>query len=146
MTDIYNDTGGNLVAVEEVPMEHTSRYGVLDPEDDDGTLVTVKGMVEKPDPADAPSNLAVIGRYILMPEVLDALARVGTGSGGEIQLTDAIAATMREVPLHGYRFEGRRFDCGSKAGFVQANVAFAMGRDDLRDDVGDYLKEVTKGL
>ena len=146
MTDIYNDTGGNLVAVEEVPMEHTSRYGVLDPEDDDGTLVTVKGMVEKPDPADAPSNLAVIGRYILMPEVLDALARVGTGSGGEIQLTDAIAATMREVPLHGYRFEGRRFDCGSKAGFVQANVAFALGRDDLRDDVGDYLKEVTKGL
>ena len=146
MTDIYNDTGGNLIAVEEVPREQTSRYGVLDPVADDGTLVTVKGMVEKPDPADAPSNLAVIGRYILMPEVLDALGRVGTGSGGEIQLTDAIAATMGEVPLHGYRFEGCRFDCGSKAGFVQANVAFAMSRDDLRDDVGDYLKEVTKGL
>ena len=146
MTDIYNGTGGNLIAVEEVPIEHTSRYGVLDPVDHDGTLVTVKGMVEKPHPGDAPSNLAVIGRYILVPQVMDALGRVGKGSGGEIQLTDAIAATIGDVPLRGYRFDGRRFDCGSKSGFVQANVAFAMGRDDLADDVGEYLKEVTKGL
>ena len=146
MTDIYNGTGGNLIAVEEVPIEHTSRYGVLDPVDHDGTLVTVKGMVEKPHPGDAPSNLAVIGRYILVPQVMDALGRVGKGSGGEIQLTDAIAATIGDVPLRGYRFDGRRFDCGSKSGFVQANVAFAMGRDDLAGDVGEYLKEVTKGL
>ena len=146
MTAVYQRTGGNLIAVEEVPHAQTSRYGVLDPAADDGTLVSVKGMVEKPDPADAPSNLAVIGRYIFMPAVLDALGRVGKGSGGEIQLTDAIAATLGEVPLHGYRFEGRRFDCGSRAGFVQANVAFAMGRDDLRDDVGDYLKEITERL
>ena len=146
MTEIYANTGGNLIAVEEVPREHTSRYGVLDPMDDDGTIVTVKGMVEKPDPAEAPSNLAVIGRYILAPQVFEKLDRKEKGSGGEIQLTDAIAATIGDVPLRGYRFDGRRFDCGSKTGFVQANVAFAMGRDDLRDDVGAYLKEVTKGL
>ena len=146
MTDIYNDTGGNLIAVEEVPREQTSRYGVLDPGEDDGTLVTVKGMVEKPDPADAPSNLAVIGRYILMPQVMDALGHVGKGSGGEIQLTDAIAATLADVPLRGYRFDGRRFDCGSKVGFIQANIAFALGRDDLARDVGDYIQEIAAGL
>jgi UTP--glucose-1-phosphate uridylyltransferase len=146
MTDIYNDTGGNLIAVEEVPREQTSRYGVLDPGEDDGTLVTVKGMVEKPDPADAPSNLAVIGRYILMPQVMDALGHVGKGRGGEIQLTDAIAATLADVPLRGYRFDGRRFDCGSKVGFIQANIAFALGRDDLARDVGDYIQEIAAGL
>jgi UTP--glucose-1-phosphate uridylyltransferase len=146
MTDLYNGTGGNLIAVEEVPREHTSRYGILDPVEDDGTLVTVKGMVEKPDPADAPSNLAVIGRYILAPQVMEALGHTKSGSGGEIQLTDAIAATLGDVPLRGYRFQGRRFDCGSKAGFVQANVAFALGRDDLRDDVGNYIKEIAAGL
>ncbi len=146
MVDVYERIGGNLVAVEEVPKEHTGRYGVLEPGEDDGNLVVVKGLVEKPDPANAPSTLAVIGRYILMPQVFDELSRVRAGSGGEIQLTDAMAVMLGDYPFHGLRFSGRRFDCGTKAGFVQANVAFALGRDDLRGDVAEYLREIVPGL
>jgi UTP--glucose-1-phosphate uridylyltransferase len=135
MIDVHGEVGGNLVAVMDVAPEHTDRYGIIDVGRDDGRLVAAKGLVEKPAPAEAPSTLAVIGRYILSPEIFEHLSRRKKGAGGEIQLTDAIAAMMGTVPLHGVRFEGRRFDCGSKAGFLEANIAFAAEREDLRDEV-----------
>ncbi|MEE2981350.1 MAG: UTP--glucose-1-phosphate uridylyltransferase GalU [Pseudomonadota bacterium] len=140
MTDAWVRTGGNMVAVMEVDREHTDRYGVLDVVSDDGIRVEAKGLVEKPAPDDAPSTVAVIGRYILVPEVFDHLARGERGAGGEIQLTDAIAAMIGKAPFHGMRFEGDRFDCGTRAGFIQANVAFALTRDDLRDDIATFIR------
>ncbi len=131
MVDAYKDIGGNVVAVEEVAEELTSRYGVLDVAEEKGRLFRAKGLVEKPDPTDAPSRLAIIGRYILQPEVFDYLDRKVAGAGGEIQLTDAMAATLDSVPFHGLRIDGRRFDCGTKMGFVEANTAFAAERNDL---------------
>ena len=131
MMDVYKDTGGNVVAVEEVAEELTSRYGVLDVAEEKGRLFRAKGLVEKPGPAEAPSRLAIIGRYILQPEVFDYLDRKVAGAGGEIQLTDALAATLDSVPFHGLRVDGRRFDCGTKMGFVEANTAFAAERNDL---------------
>jgi len=145
MVEAYEETGGNMVAAMEVPPERASAYGVLDVQEDMGSIVSVKGMVEKPKKDEAPSNLAVIGRYILGPSVLTNLNKMKTGAGGEIQLTDAIAADIgTENTVYGYRFRGQRFDCGSKAGFLQATVAFALARDDLRDDLSRYLMEVTQ--
>ncbi len=135
MVEAYNEVGGNIVAVEDVPREHTNRYGILDVESDDGRLAKAKGLVEKPEPAEAPSTLSIIGRYILQPEVFEHLKKQEQGAGGEIQLTDAMAATLDSVPFHGLRFDGRRFDCGSKAGFVAANLAFALAREDIADGV-----------
>ncbi|NIZ60570.1 UTP--glucose-1-phosphate uridylyltransferase [Sedimentitalea sp. CY04] len=144
MVDAYSETGGNMVAAMEVPPEKTSSYGVLDVKDDMGSVVSVNGMVEKPKAEEAPSNLAVIGRYILEPSVLRNLNKLKSGSGGEIQLTDAIAQDIgSETPVYGYRFRGQRFDCGSKAGFLQATVAFALARDDLRDDLSRYLSSIS---
>ena len=140
LVDAYAETGGNLVAVMDVPREHTDRYGILDVSSDDGRRVEIAGLVEKPDPAVAPSTLSIIGRYILLPEVFDHLARQESGAGGEIQLTDAMARMIGGSPFHGVRFEGRRFDCGDRVGFVHANVAFALARDDLRDDVEAFLR------
>ena len=140
LVDAYAETGGNLVAVMDVPREHTGRYGILDVSSDDGHRVEVAGLVEKPDPAVAPSTLSIIGRYILLPEVFGHLARQESGAGGEIQLTDAMARMIGGSPFHGVRFEGRRFDCGDRVGFVHANVAFALARDDLRDDVEAFLR------
>ncbi len=143
MVEAYEETGGSMVAAMEVPPEKASAYGVLDVKDDMGTMVSVKGMVEKPSVEDAPSNLAVIGRYILTPDVLNNIQKLKAGSGGEIQLTDAIAAEIeQERDVFGYRFRGQRFDCGSKAGFLQATVAFALARDDLKDDLSRYLHEI----
>ncbi len=143
MIEAYEETGGNMVAAMEVPPEKTSAYGVLDVGDNVGTVVRTRGMVEKPKPEDAPSNLAVIGRYVLGPSVLYNLNQKKKGSGGEIQLTDAIAEDIRNgVPVFGYKFDGQRFDCGSKAGFLQATVAFALARDDLRDDLSAYLHDL----
>ncbi len=143
MVEAYEETGGNMVAAMEVPTEKTSAYGVLDVAEDMGKVVTAKGMVEKPKPEDAPSNLAVIGRYILGPSVLNNLHEIKAGSGGEIQLTDAIAKDIEQGrPVYGYRFKGERFDCGSKAGFLQATVSFALMRPDLRDDLGQFLHKV----
>ncbi|MEC7657557.1 MAG: UTP--glucose-1-phosphate uridylyltransferase GalU [Pseudomonadota bacterium] len=139
--DVHTETGGNVVAVEVVPAEHTDRYGVLDIDSDDGTRASVRGLVEKPDPAEAPSRLAIIGRYVLMPEVFEHLAKFETGAGGEIQLTDAMAKMIGHIPFHGLRFEGRRFDCGDKIGFFEANLAFALERDELRDDIAGVLKQ-----
>ena len=143
MVEAYEETGGNMVAAMEVPPERASAYGVLDVQDDMGSIVSVKGMVEKPAADEAPSNLAVIGRYILSPSVLSNLNKMKSGAGGEIQLIDAIAQDIgSEKGVYGYRFRGQRFDCGSKAGFLQATVAFALARDDLREDLSRYLKEV----
>ena len=140
MAEAYKETGGNVVAVEEVADELTSRYGILDVDEDDGRLARARGLVEKPRPKDAPSRLAIIGRYILQPEVFDHLDKKAEGAGGEVQLTDALQAVMDRVPFHGLRIDGRRFDCGSKMGFVEANVAFAADRDDLGADILDILK------
>jgi UTP--glucose-1-phosphate uridylyltransferase len=142
MMDAYGDVGGNLVAVTEVPREQTNRYGILDIESDDGRLAKAIGLVEKPDPADAPSTLSIIGRYILQPEVFEHLDKQIAGAGGEIQLTDAIAATLDRVPFHGLRYEGTRYDCGSKSGFIAANVAYALERGDLEADVRAALAEI----
>jgi UTP--glucose-1-phosphate uridylyltransferase len=139
LIETYNETGGNVVAVMDVPKEHTARYGILDTESDDGKLASVKGLVEKPKPEEAPSTLSIIGRYVLVPSVFEELARHDTGAGGEIQLTDAMARTIGKVPFHGLRFEGRRFDCGDKVGFLEANIAFALARDDLGEAVHDVL-------
>jgi UTP--glucose-1-phosphate uridylyltransferase len=140
LVEAYNEVGGNLVAVEDVPREQTMKYGILDVVEDDGRLARAKGLVEKPKPADAPSTLSIIGRYILQPEVFDELDRQDKGAGGEIQLTDAMARTIRNQPFHGLRFQGRRFDCGSKAGFLEANIAYALEREDLRDTARDIIK------
>jgi UTP--glucose-1-phosphate uridylyltransferase len=145
MVEAYEEVGGNMVAAMEVAPEKTSSYGVLDIKEDMGSVVSVKGMVEKPKAEDAPSNLAVIGRYILGPSVLRNLQQLKSGAGGEIQLTDAIAQDIgTDVPVSGYRFKGERFDCGSKAGFLQATVSFALSRPELRDDLMNYITKVTQ--
>ncbi|NHQ73103.1 UTP--glucose-1-phosphate uridylyltransferase [Roseovarius gahaiensis] len=143
MVEAFEETQGNIVAAMEVPDDKASSYGVLDIKEDMGRIVSTNGMVEKPPMGQAPSNLAVIGRYILTPRVLQQLNRKKTGAGGEIQLTDAIS-DAREAgdEVFGFRFDGTRFDCGSKAGFLQATVSFALQRDDLRDDLYGYLSEI----
>lgn len=144
MVEAYEETGGNMVAAMEVPAEKASSYGMLDVAENMGQMVKVKGMVEKPKSEDAPSNLAVIGRYILAPTVLQNLNQIKSGSGGEIQLTDAIANEIeQDRNVYGYRFEGQRFDCGSKSGFLQATVAFGLARPDLRDDLSAYLESIS---
>ncbi|WP_322867318.1 UTP--glucose-1-phosphate uridylyltransferase GalU [Aquicoccus sp. G2-2] len=143
MVDAYEERPGCMVAAMEVPRDRASAYGVLDVAEDMGSIVTVKGMVEKPTPEEAPSNLAVIGRYLLTPDVLRNLNKIKAGAGGEIQLTDAIAAEIEAGrPVHGFRFRGQRFDCGSKAGFLQATVSFGLARDELRDGLMEYLQDV----
>ena len=141
MVDVFDETGGNVVAVQDVPREHTNRYGILDAQSDDGHLAEIKGLVEKPDPADAPSTLSIIGRYILLPEVFGYLSERKKGAGGEIQLTDSMARMIGEAPFHGLRFEGTRFDCGDKAGFFEANVAFALARAELHDQIHSVLQK-----
>ena len=143
MVEAYEETGGNMVAAMEVAPEKTSSYGVLDVSEDMGAMVRVKGMVEKPPAAEAPSNLAVIGRYILSPSVMGNLNKLKSGAGGEIQLTDGIAAEIaQDNPVYDFRFRGQRFDCGSKSGFLQATVAFGLAREELRDDLLGYITDV----
>ncbi|OYU20361.1 MAG: UTP--glucose-1-phosphate uridylyltransferase [Rhodobacteraceae bacterium PARR1] len=142
MVDAYEQTGGNVVAAMEVAPEKTSSYGVLDIAEDMGSIVKAKGMVEKPKAGTAPSNLAVIGRYILTPKIMTNLNKMKQGAGGEIQLTDAIAEEVKSGKVFGYRFRGQRYDCGSKAGFLQATVAFGLARPDLRDEFASYLNDM----
>ena len=145
MVEAYEETGGNMVAAMEVPPEKASSYGVLDVKNDMGQMVEVKGMGEKPPAGEAPSNLAVIGRYILSPSVLRSLNQMKAGSGGEIQLTDAIAQEIAgENSVYGYRFRGQRFDCGSKSGFLQATVSFGLAREELREDLLGYIRDVVQ--
>jgi UTP--glucose-1-phosphate uridylyltransferase len=140
LAEAYRETGGNVVAVTEVPPEHTNRYGILDIGSDDGRLVEVRGLVEKPKPAEAPSNLSIIGRYVLLPDVIEHLSRMERGAGNEVQLTDAMARMIGATPFHGLRYEGRRFDCGDKIGFLEAQIAFALRRPDMADAVRAFLK------
>lgn len=141
MMDAHATVGGNIVATMEVPQEMTRSYGVIDPAQESGQLVKAHGVVEKPMPDVAPSNLAIIGRYILQPEIFDVLERQERGAGGEIQLTDAINAMTKTHPTHGFRFEGKRYDCGNKLGFVEANIAFALARSDMNEQVRAMLKQ-----
>ncbi|GAO55010.1 MULTISPECIES: UTP--glucose-1-phosphate uridylyltransferase GalU [unclassified Novosphingobium] len=135
MVDAYHEVGGNLISVLEVPEEEVSSYGVIAPGARQGTLTEVKGLVEKPKREDAPSNLIISGRYILQPEVMRTLEGQEKGAGGEIQLTDAMAAMIGQQPFHAVTFAGRRFDCGSKTGFVEATLALSLERPDMADEV-----------
>ena len=147
MVEAYQETGGSMVATMEVSPEQTSSYGVIDACNANDRLVDVKGMVEKPAPGTAPSNLAVIGRYILTPKVLQNMNKVQKGAGGEIQLTDAIAAEIghgRDV--FGYQFEGQRYDCGSKSGYLEATVAFALAHKDLGEGFADCVRTTAAAL
>jgi UTP--glucose-1-phosphate uridylyltransferase len=141
LADAYVHTGGNVVAVVDVPLEHTGRYGILRTGADDGRLVEVHGLVEKPAPHEAPSTLSIIGRYVLMPEVIEHLAKLERGAGNEIQLTDGMAKLIGQQPFHGLRYEGTRFDCGNKIGYLEAQIAFALKRPDLADAVRGFLQQ-----
>ena len=146
MVDVHAEVGGNLVAVMDVPREHTDRYGVLDVGRTAGQLVEVKGLVEKPKPAVAPSTLSIIGRYILQPAVFDLLGRQERGAGDEIQLTDALARMIGQGPFHGFRFDGTRFDCGDKAGFFEANLAYAIDHPQIGDAARATIARYAAGL
>lgn len=135
MVDAYEQVGGNMISVLEVPREQVSSYGVIDPGKSDGAITEVRGLVEKPGVEEAPSNLIISGRYILQPEVMRVLESQEKGAGGEIQLTDAMARMIGEQPFHAVTFDGRRFDCGSKIGFAQANFALAMERADMANEL-----------
>ena len=135
MMEVYAEVKGNVVAIEEVPMEKVNRYGVLDIESEDGVVVKAKGLVEKPNPEVAPSNLSIIGRYILQPDVFRKLDNQEKGAGNEVQLTDAIAETLNDIPFHGFKFAGKRFDCGSRLGYLEANLAYALERPSMKDDI-----------
>ena len=135
MVDAYNEVGGNLISVLEVPEDEVSSYGVIAPGKRNGALTEVLGLVEKPKREEAPSNLIISGRYILQPEVMRVLEHQGKGAGGEIQLTDAMAQMIGQQPFHAVTFAGKRYDCGSKTGFVEATLAIALEREDMRDEV-----------
>lgn len=143
LAQAYNETEGSVVAVVEVPRDQTNKYGILKTGEDDGKLVEVTGLVEKPKPEAAPSNLSIIGRYVLMPEVITHLNKMERGAGNEVQLTDAMAKMIGHSPFHGLRFEGKRFDCGDKVGFLEAQIAFGLARPDLAPEVRAFLKKYT---
>ena len=142
MVEAYEEHGGSVVSLMEVPPEQTARYGVVEPGAIDGRLVEVRGLVEKPDPADAPSNLAIVGRYILQPEVMTYLGRGETGAGNEIQLTDSMLELVGQSPFHGLILSGRRFDCGSKVGFLEAGIGFGLQRADLGEELRASITEL----
>jgi UTP--glucose-1-phosphate uridylyltransferase len=142
MCETYEAKGGNVVAVVEVPDEHTSRYGIVTPGVVDGQVTEVRGLVEKPKAGTAPSRLAVVGRYILQPEVLDILTEGKKGAGGEIQLTDAMAELIGKQPFHAHTFDGVRHDCGEKAGFIIANLALALERKDIADTIRAFARSI----
>jgi len=143
MVEAWQNTGGNMVAAMEVPRENTGSYGIITPGASHASLTEVKGLVEKPSPEKAPSTLAVVGRYILEPGVFAELDRMERGTGDEIQITDSLARRIGGAPFFSYQFSGTRFDCGSKLGFLQANVAYALSRDDLGRDITTWLKGLT---
>ena len=142
MVEAYNRVGGNLICAQEVADDQTDKYGVITPGSRDGALTEVRGLVEKPKAGTAPSNLAVIGRYVLQPEVMRVLETQEAGAGGEIQLTDAMARMIGDQPFHGVTFDGVRYDCGDKAGFLQANLAVAVEREDIGPAVRAFAREI----
>jgi UTP--glucose-1-phosphate uridylyltransferase len=146
MVDAQAEVGGNMIAVMDVAPSHTDKYGIVKPGASKGRLVEVQGLVEKPAPAAAPSTLAVIGRYILQPSLFELLARHERGAGNEIQLTDAMAKMIGTMPFYGYRFEGTRFDCGDKAGFVEATMAYALDHDTVGKPAREMLRRLARSL
>ena len=139
MVDVYDRFGCSVLGVEEVPKDETHKYGVVTPEDMEPDLWAVRSIVEKPAPKDAPSNMAVVGRYILTPRIFELLETTGKGAGGEIQLTDAIASLLKEEQVLAHRFKGKRYDCGSKLGYLQATVEYALKHPELQEDFASYL-------
>lgn len=146
MLDVVEQEGGNVIAAMEVPDEHTSRYGIISPGASNGNITQVKGLVEKPAAGTSPSNLAVIGRYVLQPEIFTELDRHDKGAGGEIQLTDAMARLIGTQPFHGLAFEGERFDCGDKIGYIEATLALGLSRDDIKDGVSAAVRNAYQKL
>lgn len=144
MIAAYEQLGGNIVAVMDVEKEYVNRYGILDVIKDDGVHVQARGVVEKPTPDQAPSTTAIVGRYILQPGIFEVLGRQQNGKDGEIQLTDSFPSLIKQMPFHGLRFEGQRFDCGLKEGWLEANLAFAYTRPDLRDHLLASIKKHCK--
>jgi len=142
MMTAYKEVGGSLIAVREVPREETKRYGIIEPISESSGLISVRSIIEKPAPERAPSRLAVIGRYILQPEVFGDLERHERGAGDEIQLTDALSRLIGRMPFHGYRFDGQRYDCGDKVGFLQANIAVGLSRSDTAGPLKEILKQL----
>ena len=142
MVDAYERVGGNIICVQEVAREKTASYGIVTPGAVDGRLTEVRGLVEKPRPEEAPSTLAIVGRYILQPEIMRVLDNPTTGAGGEIQLTDAMAKMIGTQPFHGVRVDATRYDCGDKAGFITANIALALARDDIGPAVRAFLADI----
>jgi UTP--glucose-1-phosphate uridylyltransferase len=142
LMDVHNEIGGNVISVIEVPEDETGSYGIITPGTQDGRVIEVEGLVEKPDPSVAPSNYAAIGRYILEPKVMELLGEGHQGAGGEIQLTDALAGLIGGAPFHAVVHDGQRYDCGNKVGFLEANVALALQRDDLGGEVEATLRRL----
>lgn len=142
MSSVYREKGGSVLGVEEVPRKETDKYGIVETRGVPGKISQIRGIVEKPKPSAAPSTLAVVGRYVLTPGIFAHLEKIGQGAGGEIQLTDGIARLMKDEPIFAYRFEGKRYDCGSKLGYLQATVEYAMNHSTLGGPFRDYLLEL----
>ena len=139
MIDIYNETGGNVIALEDVPKNEVYKYGIIEPGEQTGKTVEIKGLVEKPEVEKAPSTLSVVGRYILQPEVFDYLDAFERGAGNEIQLTDSMEKLIGKQPFYGMRFDGKSYDCGSRLGFIAANIAYGMDDDEIGNDVKQII-------
>ncbi|NOX32761.1 MAG: UTP--glucose-1-phosphate uridylyltransferase GalU [Deltaproteobacteria bacterium] len=144
MVKKFDRLRASIAAVMEVDKDQTDKYGILDAQKVEEDIVRIDDMVEKPKPGDAPSNLAIIGRYILTPKIFDYLGKKKKGAGGEIQLTDAMKTLLKEQPIYGYKFHGKRFDCGDKAGFQMANLAFALERPNIREKLIKFIQEIQK--
>jgi len=145
MSERYQQTGGSLIAVQQVARSETGHYGIVAVDDSGGNPARVLRIVEKPKPADAPSDLAVVGRYLLSGSIFDRLRIIGRGAGGEIQLTDGIAALLADEPVYAYRFSGKRYDCGSKLGYLEATVEYALRHPELGEQFGSYLEQFIAG-
>ena len=146
MADVHAQRGGSVLGVETVPASETDKYGIVSTENREGRVSQVKQIVEKPKPKDAPSNLAVVGRYLLSPSIFDRLEKIGRGAGGEIQLTDGIASLLSSEPVYAYEFEGKRYDCGSKLGYLQATVEFGLKHETLGAKFTEYVRGLSGKL
>ena len=146
MVDIYDETGGNIIALEEVPEDETYKYGIIEPGEDTGKRVEVKSMIEKPEAGTAPSNLSVVGRYILQPEVFEPLSAFERGAGNEIQLTDSMAKLIGKQPFYGMRFDGKSYDCGSRTGFIEANLVYSLNDPEIGDHIKNMLKTIVTDI
>ncbi len=146
MVESYDEKRGNILAVADIAKEDTSKYGIVSPSEDDGVTMKITDMVEKPEPKDAPSNISIVGRYILEPEIFDFLEKTPSGRGGEIQLTDAMKAMIPSCDTFGYRFKGKRLDCGNHMGFLEANIEFALRDPMIKDQARAFIKNISKAL